>query len=83
MFEYLDDLTEDEYRDEHQVIVIFHNFKGYDGMFVLKYLYDNHRHVENQITVGTKVLSLTNGNLTFKDSLCFLPFPLSAFSTNN
>ena len=79
LFEHLDDLTVDEYGDPRKVIIIFHNFKGYDGMFVLKYLYDNHCDVENQVTVGTKVLSLINGDLTFKDSLCFLPFPLSAF----
>ena len=80
-FEYLDELTVDDYDDERQVIVIFHNFKGYDGMFVLKYLYDTHREVTNQVTIGTKILSLSNGSLTFKDSLCFLPFPLSAFPT--
>ena len=78
-FEYLDELTIDDDNLPRKVIVIFHNFKGYDGMFVLKYLYDNHRDVDNQITVGTKVLSLSNGNITFKDSLCFLPFPLASF----
>lgn len=38
-FDYLDGLTVDEYNDERRVIVIFHNFKGYDAMFVLQYLY--------------------------------------------
>ena len=78
-FDHLDDLTIDEYGDPRKVIIIFHNFKGYDGMFVLKYLYNNHHHVDEQITIGTKVLSLQNGDLIFKDSLCFLPFPLAAF----
>lgn len=78
-FDYLDDLTVDDHGDDRKVIVIFHNFKGYDGMFVLKYLYDHHRYVEDQITIGTKVLSLCNELITFKDSLCFLPFPLSSF----
>lgn len=78
-FLYLDDLSVDAYGDDRQVIVIFHNFKGYDGMFILKYLYENHRDVEDQVTVGTKVLSLRNGDITFKDSLCFLPFPLASF----
>ena len=77
--DYLDDLTVDEHGDERKVICIFHNFKGYDGMFVLKYLYDTHRTVEQQICIGTKVLSLSTGDITFKDSLCFLPFPLSQF----
>lgn len=78
-FDYLDERCVDDYGNDREVIVLFHNFKGYDGMFVLKYLYENHRLVERQITVGTKVLSLQNDLITFKDSLCFLPFPLSSF----
>ena len=35
-FNHLDDLTIDEYGDPRKVIIIFHNFKGYDGVFVLK-----------------------------------------------
>ena len=79
LFDHLDALSVDEYGDERRVIVIFHNFKGYDGMFVLQHLYATHREVEDQICVGTKVLSLRSGNLTFKDSLCFLPFSLASF----
>lgn len=63
-----------------EVIILFHNLKGYDGIFVLKYLYDQRCEVRDQISVGTKTLSLRSGRLTFKDSLCFLPFPLSAFA---
>ena len=77
--EYIDGLTEDEYGEERRVICIFHNFKGYDGMFILKHLYDTHREVENQVCISTKVLSLSTTDITFKDSLCFLPFPLSTF----
>ena len=33
MFEHLDSLTTDEYCDERRVVVVFRNFKGYDGMF--------------------------------------------------
>lgn len=58
-FEYLDDLTVDAYGDSRQVIVLFHNLKGYDGMFILKYLYENHRDVEDQITVGIKSVIAT------------------------
>ena len=35
MFEHLDSLTIDEYGNERRVIMVFHNFKGYNGMFVL------------------------------------------------
>ena len=80
-FDYLDGLTVDEYNDERRVIVIFHNFKGYDAMFVLQYLYANCHKVSAQICIGTKVLSLKSGNLTFKDSLCFPPFSLASFSS--
>ena len=48
-------------------------------MFIQQYLHRFHREVIDQITVGVKVLSLTSGNLVFKNSLCFLPFPLSSF----
>ena len=48
-------------------------------MFVLKHLYDTHRTVQQQICIGTKVLSLSTGDITFQDSLCFLSFPLSQF----
>lgn len=42
MFEQLDDLTITEEGDNRDVIVVFHNFKGYDGMFVLQYLLRTH-----------------------------------------
>ena len=78
-FELLDNLTITDDGDERKVIVLFRNFQGYDSMFIQQYLHRFHREVTDQITVGVKVLSLTSGNLVFKDSLCFLPFPLSAF----
>ena len=48
---------------------------------LFQYLYTNCREVSTQICIGTKVLSLKSGNLTFKDSLCFLPFSLAFFSS--
>ena len=78
-FDYQDERTIDKYGDTRKVIVIFHNLEGYDCMFVIKYLYDNHRDVEDQITVRSKILSLRNHDLIFEDSLCFLPFPLASF----
>ena len=42
-------------------------------------LYKGMRTVEEQLTVGAKVLSFKSGPLVFKDSLCFLPMPLSSF----
>ena len=69
----------DQDGDDRDVIAIFHNLKGYDGMFLLQHSYATHRDVTDQITVGTKILSFKSDRLTFKDSLCFLPFPLANF----
>ena len=71
------DIPNDD-RDRH-VIVIFHNLKGFDGVFLINELYKQKRTVENQLTIGSKVLAFESGSLTFKDSLCFLPFPLADF----
>jgi len=79
LFEKLTVFCEDQDGKPREVIVIFHNLKGYDGMFLLQYCYDTHREVKDKITVGTKILSFKSHDLTFKDSLCFLPFPLSNF----
>ena len=77
MLDHLECLAVDMDGYDRCVIVVFHSFKGYDGMFVLEYLYKHHR--EDPITIGTKIFSLKSDNLTFKDSLCFLPFPLADF----
>ena len=64
---------------DRQVIVLFHNLKGFDGVFLINELYKQKRTVENQLTIGCKVLAFQSGSLMFKDSLCFIPFPLAAF----
>ena len=82
---FLDHLTDFSYPatgpvEEQAHVIIFHNLKGFDGVFLLHSLYKKARTVEDQINVGNKVLSFSSGPLTFKDSLCFfLSFPLSAF----
>ena len=77
----LDDLAEEsDSEQQRNIIVVFHNLKGFDGMFLIHELYDQQRPVENQITVGAKVLSFRSGPIKFIDSLCFLPMALSAFS---
>ena len=64
---------------ERPVTVLFHNLKGFDGVFLLNALYHDSRRVINQACMGAKVLTFKTGSITFKDSLCFLPFPLAAF----
>ncbi len=77
----LEALAVDSEGDDRNVVILFHNLKGYDGMFLLQYMYNHHREVTRLITVGAKVLSFQSDRLTFKDSLCFLSFPLSSFSS--
>ena len=77
--EFLDQLAINEDEFERPVIVMFHSLKGYVRMFILQELYNQHRLVENQVCVSIKVLSVTSGPITFKDSFCFLPFSLASF----
>ena len=77
----LDDLAEvpDNNEQQREVIVVFHNLKAFDGIFIINELYQQQREVINQLTVGAKVLSFTSGHLKFIDSLSFLPMPLASF----
>ena len=66
---------------EHEdCIVIAHNFQGYDGQFIIKYLIQNAIKYE-YILRGAKVLSLTIPmfNIKFIDSLNFIPMSLAKF----
>ena len=66
---------------EHQdCIVVAHNFQGYDGYFIVKYLIQNAIHYEF-ILRGAKILSMTIPmfNIKFIDSLNFIPMSLAKF----
>ena len=76
----LDDLFDVQDRDdEREILVLFHNLKGFDGMFILHELYQQQREVVDQLTVGAKVLSFKSRPLKLMDSLCFLAMPLASF----
>ena len=78
--EELDELADVPDSDrEREVIIVFHNFKGFDSVFIVNELYQQQREVTEQLTVGAKVLSFKSGPLKFIDSLSFLPMPLAAF----
>ena len=78
----LDDLVVvPDSEQQREMIVVFHNLKGFDGMFLINELYQQQREVINQLTVGAKVLSFKSGPLTFIDSLSFLPMPLASFAS--
>ena len=66
---------------EHQdCIVVAHNFQGYDGYFIIKYLVQNAIKYEH-ILRGAKILSMTIPmfNIKFIDSLNFIPMSLAKF----
>ena len=66
---------------EHQdCIVVAHNFQGYDGYFIAKYLIKNAIKYEF-ILRGAKILSMTIPmfNIKFIDSLNFIPMSLAKF----
>lgn len=58
-------------------IVIAHNFKGYDGQFILNYLVHTACITPSVIMNGTKILSMEVLGLKFIDSYNYLPFALS------
>jgi hypothetical protein len=58
-------------------IVIAHNFKGYDGQFILNYLVHRACIKPSVILNGTKILCLEVCDIKFIDSYNFLPFALA------
>ena len=73
--EYLETLAED-----YNVTVIAHNFKGYDGLFVLRECYRNKLKVE-QIRQGLKLLMLKHNNIRCIDSMSFIQGSLRSFNS--
>ena len=65
--------------DVEKVIVVAHNFKGYDGYFILEELYKQHVTNLSQIVNGAKILSLEIPNVKFINSTNFFPMALSNF----
>ena len=60
----LDDLVDVPDSDgDREILVVFHNLKGFDGMFILHELYQQQQEVVDQLTVGAKVLSFKSGRL--------------------
>ena len=76
------DLTEVAGKEKQRdLLVMFHNLKGFDSNYIIKELYRQGIKVENQLTNGAKTLTFDyryiDATITFKDSLCFLPMPLA------
>ena len=65
--------------EQHQnAVCLAHNLKGYDGYFILQFLYDN-AVKPDVIMNGAKIMSITvpGMGITFKDSLNYFPMALS------
>ena len=60
--------------------VYFHNFRGFDGVFIIKQLYDMNLKVSKVLMTGQKILYFECGQLKFKDSMSFLNMPLENFT---
>ena len=59
--------------------IYFHNFRGFDGLFIIKQLLDMNLKVSKVLMTGQKILYFECGQLKFKDSMSFLNMPLEAF----
>ena len=62
-----------------QLVVVAHNFQGYDGYMVMEALYQEHVTELNHIVNGAKILTLSIPHSKFIDSLNFLPMALADF----
>ena len=63
-----------------EIQVFFHNFRGFDGVFIIKQLYDMNLKVSKVLMTGQKILYFECGQLKFKDSMSFLNMPLENFT---
>ena len=63
-----------------QLHVYFHNLRGFDGMFIIKQLYDMNLKVSKVLMTGQKILYFEHRQIRFKDSLSFLNMPLENFT---
>ena len=79
LLDFLNEHTINQFSEDRKVICVFHNFKGYDGMFIQEELTKQKCVIDNIITNWTKVKSMSVGDITFKDLLCFLPMALASF----
>lgn len=61
---------------ERQVFCYFHNFKGFDGVFIQDELFQQGHEIEKILNQGAKMMSFESGILVFRDSLNFFNMPL-------
>ena len=66
--------------NEIETQLYFHNFRGFDGVFIIKQLFDMNVKVSKVLMTGQKILYFECGQLKFKDSMSFLNMPLENFT---
>ena len=69
-----------EEKGKLQLHILFHNFRGFDGLFIIKQLYEMDLKVSKVLRTGQKILYFECGNLKLKDSMSFLNMPLENFT---
>ena len=67
-------------RSQVELQVYFHNFRGFDGLFIIKQLFDMNLKVSKVLMTGQKILYFECDQLKFKDSMSFLNMPLKNFT---
>lgn len=77
--QYLNHLDKLATAGECNVTAIAHNFKAYDGLFVVREYYKNNVIVE-QLRQGLKLLQVKHGNIRFIDSMSFIAGSLRSFA---
>ena len=69
-------------KDNEHYTAVAHNFQGFDGIFVMKYIKENmlpSDRMPDAIVNGTKIMTLTYKNVRLIDSFLFIPMALENF----
>ena len=65
--------------DNKRVTCIAHNFGGYDGQFILRYILEHGTMNTDVIMNGNTIMRMTVGKVIFLDSYLFLHMRLANF----
>ena len=71
-----DDLGKKIGKTKSKIFVWAHNFKGFDGRFILRSLWDRNYKDMNMVMTGSKILMIDIGCVRFLDSLSFFQMSL-------
>ncbi len=70
---------EDDETNKSSILMIAHNFKGYDGRLLFDHMKKTDRVVTNLLMNGAKIMSMQWGNVVFYDSLLHITAALEQF----